>query len=376
MLFTLTLVLLCILKIEIQSVSSTEDTILRNRIQDAFQVINQRYHGSHKTPKSVKKIAELYTKKLKRLKKVKKTHVQFVKKSIKLEACGCHRKLYVNQDSYNSNQSMCSLDSLQRGNNQKIIAYSLYGQPDSIRETRYNKRYFDGVFSNYKEIEKHYPDWLMRLYFDFKPDDPRFQTLCNFACENPNLDLCHVENIPALGNIKPIFPMMWRFVSTIDPQVNYFMSRDLDAMIVPREVSAVKQWIQSGKALHVMRDHYHHSNCIVGCCWGLKTSKLEKSMMASAFALVSKDSIMYVDQEEYGEDQEFLRWYVWPWTMINSLSHDAYYCNSYPDTTPFPTQRKIEMFNYVSAFPSDFEPNKAVCPRECRPKNHPDWEHC
>ena len=129
---------------------------------------------------------------------------------------------------------------------------------------------------------------------------------CNFACKNPDLDLCHVQNIPALGDIRPIFPMMWRFLPTIDPQVDYFMSRDLDALIVPREVAAVKEWIKSGKALHVMRDHYHHGNCIVGCCWGLKLSHLEKSMMASAFAMVSKESIFYVGQEAYGEDQQFL----------------------------------------------------------------------
>ena len=154
------------------------------------------------------------------------------------------------------------------------------------------------------------------------------------------------------------------------------MSRDLDALIVPREVSAVKDWIKSGKALHIMRDHPLHNNCIVGCCWGMKLSKLERSMMSSAFAMVSNSTILYANQEAYGEDQEFLRWYVWPWAVYNSISHDAYYCQDYPNTTPFPTERKIELFNYVSAYPYEIGPYVAVCPKECRPKNHQDWEYC
>ena len=377
MLLTVTILVLYGISINAQDIASNEDFSVSKQIQDKFQIINQRFHGGTKVPKSIKGIVKSYSKKLKKSKKITRKHVQFTKKKVKLEVCGCHRQLYVNEDNdSNSNQTMCSLDSSLRGNRQKVISYSLYGQEDSIREEKYHKHYFQGVFSNYKSMRQHYPDWIFRLYFDFEDNDPRLQILCHFACKNPGLDLCHVKKIPALGDIEPIFPMIWRFLPTIDPQVDYFMSRDLDALIVPREVIAVKEWIKSGKALHVMRDHYHHGNCIVGCCWGLKLSDLEKSMMASAFALVAKDSILYVDQEAYGEDQQFLRWYVWPWTMSNSLSHDSYYCNVYPHTSPFPTERKIESFNYVSAFPFSFEPYKAVCPQKCRPKNHPEWEYC
>ena len=36
---------------------------------------------------------------------------------------------------------------------------------------------------------------------------------------------------------KDIFPMNWRFFPTIDPQVDFFISRDLDSEFNEREIS-------------------------------------------------------------------------------------------------------------------------------------------
>ena len=193
MLLTVTILAFCGISINAQDIASNEDFSVSKQIQDKFQIINQRFHGGTKVPKSIKSIVKSYSKKLKKSKKITRKHVQFTKKKVKLEVCGCHRQLYVNEDNHsNSNQTMCSLDASLRGNRQKVIAYSLYGQEDSIREEKYHKHYFEGVFSNYKSMRQHYPDWIFRLYFDFEDNDPRLQILCHFACKNPGLDLCHL----------------------------------------------------------------------------------------------------------------------------------------------------------------------------------------
>ena len=84
------------------------------------------------------------------------------------------------------------------------------------------------------------------------------------------------------------------------------MSRDLDALIVPREIAAVKDWIKSGKALHIMRDHPLHKTAILGGMWGLKLRKLERFSMISAFNLASHDPILYALQDSHNDDQNFL----------------------------------------------------------------------
>jgi len=43
--------------------------------------------------------------------------------------------------------------------------------------------------------------------------------LCKAACHDPNLDLCHDKKIPSLGDISKVFPMNWRFMPLLDPQV-------------------------------------------------------------------------------------------------------------------------------------------------------------
>ena len=41
--------------------------------------------------------------------------------------------------------------------------------------------------------------------------------------------------------------MNWRFLTTIDPQVDIAFSRDLDSIIYQREKDAVEQFLESSK---------------------------------------------------------------------------------------------------------------------------------
>lgn len=58
-----------------------------------------------------------------------------------------------------------------------------------------------------------------RVYYDLAEDHALMKDLCEAACNDPNLDLCHVRKIPSLGDISKVFPMNWRFVPLLDPQV-------------------------------------------------------------------------------------------------------------------------------------------------------------
>ena len=55
------------------------------------------------------------------------------------------------------------------------------------------------------------------------------------------------------GNMSKIFPLNWRFVSALDPQVDLMLVRDLDSEISPREFSAFDEFAQSAQKFHIMR---------------------------------------------------------------------------------------------------------------------------
>ena len=59
-----------------------------------------------------------------------------------------------------------------------------------------------------------------------------------------------------------------------DPSVDRYVVRDTDSRLNARERFAVEEWIQSGTAVHAMRDHpKHYPNPIMGGCWGARRVK-------------------------------------------------------------------------------------------------------
>ena len=110
-----------------------------------------------------------------------------------------------------------------RGAGQKVIGFSFYGNPNSTKSRE--RKYFQGIADNLDLLPRHYPGWIIRVYYDLEPDDPEMRLLCDLACRNPSLDICHARNNPASGDISQIFAMNWRFLPTLDPNVDMFVSR-------------------------------------------------------------------------------------------------------------------------------------------------------
>ena len=81
--------------------------------------------------------------------------------------------------------------------------------------------------------------------------------LCGLSCQT-NFDLCDIQRLPGTPmrddryiskehktqlNAKDIFPMNWRFFPTVDPQVDAYLSRDLDSEFNKREISGnLRNW--------------------------------------------------------------------------------------------------------------------------------------
>ena len=84
----------------------------------------------------------------------------------------------------------------------------------------------------------------MRLYHNLSPPDPLLDKLCNLASSHDFLDLCDIKTVPrSVGTTEAskLFPMLWRFLPTLDAQVEVMMSRDLDSRLTEREAAAVRK---------------------------------------------------------------------------------------------------------------------------------------
>ena len=140
---------------------------------------------------------------------------------VQMEHCSCQRRITttVTPPSIALNMTTCSSDSFARGMNQRVIGFSIYGNEKS--ESVRVKGYFAGIKGNLDLMEKYYPGWTMRLYFDLPPESGMMKTLCKYACDNPTLDLCHAGKLPGrpMKDATKVFAMIWRFFPTMDPQV-------------------------------------------------------------------------------------------------------------------------------------------------------------
>ena len=224
-----------------------------------------------------------------------------------------------------------------------------------------------------------YPGWTVRVYYDLEPGSGLHQDLCRLACANPALDICYVRRLPSTLDISRVFAMIWRFFPVVDPQVDVYVSRDLDSRLNERETAAVGEWLASPHHFHFMRDNPAHGIEILGSGWGVSLGPANstlRALMAEAFHAASRDSMFWAPREAYGPDQGVLKRYLWPWGKWSSMSHDSYTCQRYPRTRPFPTRRREEANNFVASVVEANDILKKECPVSCRPKKHKDWTTC
>ncbi|XP_027224741.2 uncharacterized protein [Penaeus vannamei] len=270
-------------------------------------------------------------------------------------------------------ESTCSDFSTQRGKDQRVLAYSYYttnGSPDYFR-------YLSQLHGTAKDVERLYPGWIMRIYHNTTSTDVfGRKELCRLYCENDHVDLCHIHDLPGLGNLnkRGVVGRMWRFAVMGDPTVEVFLSRDADSWVLDREAAAVHEWLRSGRSFHVMHDHPVHRALMMAGLWGAfnKNQTLMRKMRDRMF-----NSPRNLDK---AYDQRLLLNIVWPVVKNDVLNHDSYTClhPSHINATPFPTKREDNKYCGwgISKGTARRKLSKKSCPIACRPKEHPDWTKC
>ena len=70
-----------------------------------------------------------------------------------IKECGCYRESLARKTEHT--QSLCSSHASIRGPNQKIVAFSYYGNPQS--EKHQVRQYLNGIETNLEAIKEFYP---------------------------------------------------------------------------------------------------------------------------------------------------------------------------------------------------------------------------
>ena len=198
----------------------------------------------------------------------------------------------------------------------KYLSFSLWGD-----KPIYNV----GAIRNAELWKEIYPDWQMVVYYDNtvpKETIEKLDELCVIT-----IDMTE----------KNLYGMFWRFFAVDLPKSEYCVFRDSDSRITIREKMAVDEWINSGKSLHVMRDHPAHGIPfgsdrlgILGGMWGIKSISVPLVDMISKFTNGKNLS--------YGSDQTFLR------TIYSIFENDKTTHDEFFEKNPFPVSREYGRF--------------------------------
>jgi hypothetical protein len=190
------------------------------------------------------------------------------------------------------------------------LSFSLWGD---------NPLYNIGAIRNSELIKTIYPGWKMIVYYDNTVPIEIIDEL------KKNDTICvDSSGIP--------YGCFWRFFASDIEDAEYVCFRDCDSRISKREFLAVQEWIDSGKILHVMRDHPAHripyganDLSILAGMWGIKSRIIE---MKKSVDLFLNGKINY-----YGIDQTFLQ-ELYKVLKNEMLTHDEFFGGN-----PFPIKR-------------------------------------
>ncbi|MEE8227668.1 MAG: tetratricopeptide repeat protein [Kiloniellales bacterium] len=204
-------------------------------------------------------------------------------------------------------REMPAFDSAAPGRN--IIAFSLWGT---------EARYIEGALENARLATDIYAGWRCRFYLD--------ETVPAFARSELLSAGADVVLMPKpAAQFEGLF---WRFLPANEKGIDRFLVRDADSVINLREWAAVMEWVDSGKAFHLMRDWHTHTDTILAGMWGGVAGVLPNLNLLWGPYISSVTMTANCDQK-------FLRETVWPLIRDDVMIHDRYFtCFG---AKPFPT---------------------------------------
>lgn len=189
----------------------------------------------------------------------------------------------------------------------KIISFSVWGN---------NPKYAEAAYENLLLQPEIYPGWICRFYVDETVPKDLLKKLENNS------------EIIMMPKSDGLYGLFWRFEPLKDITIERFIVRDSDSRLSIKEATAVKEWIESGKEFHIMRDHPQHGAYICGGLWGATSEFIKKIAPVYDLELEKFKSSLTFNQlyhphrgKWFNCDQPFLWKFIWPKIINSHLAH-------------------------------------------------------
>jgi hypothetical protein len=210
-----------------------------------------------------------------------------------------------------------------------FFSFSLYGSADI---------YTKGMIENAKILSGRFPDARIQIYA--AQDVPA--DVIRILSEIPCVKLVRVPN-------KGVQNTFDRFEAIDDPDCSIMFVRDADSRPHARDIACIEDFLQSEKAIHIIRDHHWHSmHPIMAGMWGLRKSAMREPMAAIVKRWLNRGRIfnhpMNVKLNKKS-DQVFLKDAIYPLFKGQALIHDRVgKLDPAAALTPFRVDIKDRMF--------------------------------
>lgn len=151
--------------------------------------------------------------------------------------------------------------------------------------------------------------WELRIHHDDRVREfPYFKVL-------HRLHEAGMIRMVAMGEAPTLCgAMLWRLSPVMDPDVGYFICRDVDSLPMHRDRKMVDEFIASGAYAHAILDSESHCGPMMGGMVGFKAQELHKILH---FPLPFDAQSLSV----HGSDQKWLNTFVWPKLASKTLIH-------------------------------------------------------
>jgi hypothetical protein len=211
----------------------------------------------------------------------------------------------------------------------KVVSFALFGD---------NPIYSCGAIANARLMGQIYPGWVASFFVGPSVGDDVRRSLIELGAQVHQID-----------EPETMISTMWRFRAALIPGVERVVFRDCDSRLTNRERDCVRQWEQSGKSLHIIRDHPWHTARILAGMWGVY-GESAVGIVADVANEVGQRSAAF-----YGVDQEVLALNVYPKLSRDAITHDAFY-NFERNTVRPPRRIGLEFIGERIDCSEDFDP--------------------
>jgi hypothetical protein len=185
------------------------------------------------------------------------------------------------------------------------ISYSLYGS---------DPKYLHGAVKNAEGVRLFYPGWTSVFYCG--KDVPR-STRQRLIEEGAKV----IDSTDLPDGQGPL----WRFQAAYLTDAELVIFRDTDSRLSVREAELVKQWVHSGKDIHIIRDHPNHKEAIMAGMWGVRAASLRDKT-----GVFDPGNLRIA----YGLDQEILRRTIYRDKGLTRLIHDSIFFREVDSIAP------------------------------------------